>query len=139
MEKALAKRPEQRWQSVSEFENALRPFAPDAGRTSSPESQTQTLYGANPPVRDHSHPNRFALAAIVAALAFLFALAPGVTSAGNALESTAELVAAVRDGAEGALIEVAAGTFELDAPLEPKAGMTIKGAGIDKTIITCAA
>lgn len=52
------------------------------------------------------------------------------------MDSTAALVAAVRDGAEGATIEIAAGTFTLDSPLEPKRGMTLKGAGMDKTIIT---
>ena len=50
--------------------------------------------------------------------------------------NTAELVAAVKDGAEGATVEIAAGTFVLDAPLEPKAGMTLTGAGIGETIIT---
>jgi len=34
------------------------------------------------------------------------------------------------------MIEIAAGTFELDAPLELKARMTLKGAGMDKTILT---
>ena len=33
-------------------------------------------------------------------------------------------------------IEIAAGTFELDAPLELKAGMSLQGAGLDKTILT---
>jgi len=55
------------------------------------------------------------------------------------VNSTAALIAAVRDGAEGATIEIAAGTYELEAPLEPKAGMTLKGAGIEKTIVTNAA
>lgn len=51
--------------------------------------------------------------------------------------STAEaLVDAITNGDEGAVIEIAAGTYRLDAPLEPKAGMQIKGAGIGKTIIT---
>lgn len=50
--------------------------------------------------------------------------------------TTESLVKAVRDGAEGSTIEVGPGTFKLDAPLEPKAGMTLKGAGMDKTIIT---
>src|SRR6185436_6309882 len=50
--------------------------------------------------------------------------------------STQALVAAVRDGAEGATIKVAAGTYELEAPLELKAGMTLTGAGMDKTILT---
>ena len=52
------------------------------------------------------------------------------------VESVAALVAAVRDGAEGATIDIAAGTYELDAPLEPKAGMTLNGAGMDRTILT---
>ncbi len=52
------------------------------------------------------------------------------------IDTTAKLVAAVREGGEGATIEIAAGTYELDAPLEPKSGMTLKGAGLDKTIIT---
>lgn len=56
--------------------------------------------------------------------------------AGDAVNTVAALVAAVRDGAENTAIEIAAGTYELEAPLEPKAGMTLKGAGMDKTIIT---
>src|SRR6185295_4812589 len=59
-----------------------------------------------------------------------------VSAADQAVDSTAALVAAVRDGSEGATIQIAAGTYELDAPLEPKAGMTLKGAGMNKTIIT---
>lgn len=50
--------------------------------------------------------------------------------------STRKLVAAVNEGAAGATIEIGPGRFELDAPLEPKTGMTIKGAGVGKTIIT---
>ena len=56
--------------------------------------------------------------------------------AGEAITTSASLVAAIRDGAEGATITLAAGTFEIDAPLEPKTGMTITGAGMDRTIIT---
>ncbi len=56
--------------------------------------------------------------------------------AGEAVDSAAALVAAVRDGAEGATIEIAAGTYALEAPLEPKTGMTLKGAGMDRTILT---
>ena len=74
-----------------------------------------------------------------AVLAFLLASAMTVALAAKPVETAAELVAAVRDGAEGATIEIAAGTYELDAPLEPKAGMTLKGAGIDKTVVTAAA
>src|SRR5689334_6671073 len=58
---------------------------------------------------------------------------------GQAVDTTAALVAAVRNGAEGSTIEIAAGTYELEAPLEPKQGMTLKGAGMDKTILTNAA
>lgn len=55
------------------------------------------------------------------------------------VDSPAKLVAAVREGLEGSTIQVAAGTYELEAALELKAGMTLKGAGIDKTILTHAA
>lgn len=68
-------------------------------------------------------------------LAVLLAFVPGLVY-GVSVDSTRALVAAVRDGAEGESIEIAAGTYELEAPLEPKAGMTIKGAGVDKTILT---
>ncbi len=71
-----------------------------------------------------------------AALLFLFVLMPKLAVAGEIVDSAAALVAAVRNGAEGATIEISAGTFELEAPLEPKTGMTLKGAGMDKTIIT---
>ncbi len=71
-----------------------------------------------------------------AARLFIFALLPTVVNAARSVDSSAALAAAVRDGAEGATIEIAAGTYELNAPLEPKAGMTLKGAGMDRTIIT---
>lgn len=58
------------------------------------------------------------------------------TCSGEVIQSTAELLAAVRDGQEGATIKIGAGVFKLNAPLEPKTGMTIEGAGMDKTIIT---
>ncbi len=68
--------------------------------------------------------------------ALLLLSAAGPASAGNPVETAAALAAAVRDGADGDTIEVAAGTFELDAPLDLKAKMTLKGAGLDKTILT---
>lgn len=52
------------------------------------------------------------------------------------LKTAAELVAAVKDAKEGDTIELAEGTFELDASLELKGKMTLKGAGMDKTILT---
>ena len=66
----------------------------------------------------------------------IITLSPGLALAAAPVTTAAELGAAVRDGKEGATIEVAAGTYELDAPLELKAKMTLKGAGIDKTILT---
>jgi hypothetical protein len=64
---------------------------------------------------------------------------PGLASGVTRVDSAEALVAAVRDGAAGLTIQIAAGTYRLDAPLEPRAGMSIRGAGIDKTIITHAA
>jgi nitrous oxidase accessory protein len=58
------------------------------------------------------------------------------TAAAAAISDAAALVAAVRDGAEGTTIEIAPGRYELDATLELKSGMTLKGAGMDKTILT---
>ncbi len=71
----------------------------------------------------------------LALVVLLFAPLAGADP-GQAVDTAAGLVAAVRNGAEGATIEIAAGTFELDAPLEPKAGMILKGAGMEKTILT---
>jgi len=71
----------------------------------------------------------------ILSLLFIVSLS-GLAFAAEMVNTTDELVAAVRDGAEGATIEIAPGTYELQAPLEPKTGMTLKGAGIDKTIIT---
>ena len=61
---------------------------------------------------------------------------PLLAHADQTVSTSAALAAAVRDGAEGAVIEIAAGTYELAAPLEPRARMTLKGAGRDKTILT---
>ncbi len=66
---------------------------------------------------------------------FVFATIPALAFAGS-VDSVPALVAAVRDGAEGTTVEIAAGTYELSAPLELKARMTLKGAGMDKTILT---
>jgi len=70
--------------------------------------------------------------------AFLFGFfaAPAFLMAGKPVMTADALVAAVRDGAEGEMIEIGSGTFELDAPLELKTNMTLKGAGMDKTILT---
>jgi len=59
--------------------------------------------------------------------------------ADQSVDSAAALVSAIREGAEGATIVIAPGTYELDAALEPKTGMTLKGAGMEKTILIPAA
>lgn len=66
----------------------------------------------------------------------LFAIPMEFCFADEIVDSTAALVAAVRDGSEGETIEIAAGTYQLAAPLQPKPGMTLRGAGVNKTIIT---
>jgi hypothetical protein len=68
--------------------------------------------------------------------ALLLALSVSVMTAVDSIDNVAALVAAVRDGTAGTTISIAPGTYELAAPLEPKAGMTLMGSGMDKTIIT---
>jgi len=59
--------------------------------------------------------------------------------AATLLQNVAELVAAVENAMEGDTLELAAGTFVLERTLELKVKMTLKGAGMDKTILTHAA
>ena len=75
---------------------------------------------------------------VVAALAFMLICFSWSEAKGaeKTVSTTDGLVAAVNSGAEGDSITLAAGTYKLTQSLEPKAGMTLKGAGIDKTIIT---
>ena len=70
------------------------------------------------------------------AILFLVAFASDFCRAAVAVTNVAELVKAVRDGAEGETIDIAAGTYELAAALEPKSRMTLRGAGMEKTILT---
>lgn len=63
-------------------------------------------------------------------------LLPPNTFGDVVVRSSEELVAAVRDEPPGSIIEIAAGTYKLTVPLEPKTGMTLEGAGVDETIIT---
>lgn len=60
---------------------------------------------------------------------FIFSLAA------EPVKTAEDLIKAVNNGAPGDKIELAEGTFELKAPLMPKANMEIKGAGIGKTVI----
>ena len=61
---------------------------------------------------------------------------PHFAVADETVTTSTALVAALREGAEGTTINLGPGTFEIESSLEPKSGMTIKGAGMDKTIIT---
>jgi hypothetical protein len=51
------------------------------------------------------------------------------------VDTAAELIAAVNNGAVGDQINVAAGTYVIDEPLKPKGSMIIDGAGAGQTII----
>lgn len=68
-------------------------------------------------------------------VAVIFLTGVSVSEAAQ-VTTTEALVAAVRDGAEGATIEIGPGIYELNAPLEPKSGMTLKGESAVKTVIT---
>lgn len=72
--------------------------------------------------------------ALASALGLLLWAAPAL--ARDPVRTTDELVAAVKGAKEGDTIELAAGTFELDATLDLKGRTTLKGAGIDKTTLT---
>ena len=67
------------------------------------------------------------------------ALFCAVILAGNSaaqVTNVTDLVNAVNNGLANATVTVGPGTFLLTAPLKPKAGMTIQGAGIGQTILT---
>jgi len=70
------------------------------------------------------------------AMAAASAAEPNAPPPSVVVSDAAALVAAVRDQPEGAVIQIAAGEYRLEAPLEPKAGQTLRGAGVDQTIIT---
>ncbi len=59
-------------------------------------------------------------------------------AAAQSVASVEALVAAVAEAKSGAVIELAEGTFKLTQPLALKAGVTLKGTGLGKTIITSA-
>lgn len=71
---------------------------------------------------------------LVGVVLFLGTLA--ASPADQSVDTAAALAVAVKEGPEGATIRIAPGTYELDAPLEPKAGMTLRGAGMEKTVLT---
>ncbi|MGL4551937.1 MAG: right-handed parallel beta-helix repeat-containing protein [Gemmataceae bacterium] len=73
----------------------------------------------------------------VLALALGALAGPGL--AAEPVRTAGELVAAVKAAKDGDTVELAAGRFELDATLELRGGMTLKGAGMDRTTLTHAA
>ena len=70
---------------------------------------------------------RISLALFLLSLTPVFA-APVTTSE--------ELIRAIEQGAEGSTIEIGPGTFVLPKQLSLKPGMTLKGAGVEKTTLT---
>ena len=71
---------------------------------------------------------------LIISLHGLFALASPVVA--QRVANVEALVAAVAVAKSGAVIELAEGTFKLTQPLDLKSGVALKGAGIEKTIIT---
>ena len=72
----------------------------------------------------------------LASLALLIALAFAGESHAVDVTTSADLIAAVADGRDGDTINLQPGTYELTAPLRFRSGMTLRGSGVDKTIIT---
>ena len=69
---------------------------------------------------------------VLAACSFLFLVRVGAAP----IATSDALIAAVENSDSGATIELAEGTYQLAAPLNLKSGLTLKGAGAGKTIIT---
>ncbi len=82
-----------------------------------------------------SMPRPFYIFHIIAAVCLLISF----VRAAAQVTTTTDLVNAVNNGAPGATVTIAAGTFELTAPLTPPPNMTIVGAGQGQTIIRNAA
>lgn len=59
----------------------------------------------------------------------------GETTSDVVVDTVGALVNAVNNGAVGDTVVIEPGTYNLTAPLRPKAGMTIRGAGRGRTII----
>lgn len=69
-------------------------------------------------------------------LLYLFVAPLSGFSAGKTITNVDELISAVQAGSPGDTIVIGPGTYRLNAPLQPKSGMTIRGAGEKTTIIT---
>lgn len=83
-----------------------------------------------------SHPCPLRAFRLLALLVTLALYSQTSTFAAEPVATVADLVAAVKNGAAGETIHLAAGNFELTETLELKAKMTLQGAGSDKTILT---
>ncbi len=70
------------------------------------------------------------------AILFIALLSLASASVAQPVTTVAELLDAVNRGANGTVIEIGAGTFQLAQPLDLKSGTTLKGAGVGKTILT---
>ena len=73
---------------------------------------------------------------LAAALGVIFLAMAMPVFSNEPIRTTEELLAAVKSANEGETIELAAGKFELEAPLELTGRLTVKGAGMDKTTLT---
>ncbi len=58
------------------------------------------------------------------------------TTRAEKVSTVEELIAAVAEAKSGLVIEMAAGTYRLTLPLDLKVGVTLRGAGVGKTIVT---
>ncbi len=68
--------------------------------------------------------------------AFTALIVLATPAAAQRVASVEALVTTVAEAKDGAVIELAAGTFKLTQPLDLKTGVTLQGAGIGKTIVT---
>ena len=65
---------------------------------------------------------------------FLASITSGIAQ--EPIQTSAQLVAAIESAKAGDTIELAAGRFELELTLDLPSNLTLKGAGIDKTVLT---
>lgn len=82
--------------------------------------------------------HRLSAKTILLVLSVAMPAAPSAAAAG-VISTVSALVEAVQNAKAGEVIELAPGTYELTAPLEIKTGVSLKGAGMERTIITHAA
>jgi nitrous oxidase accessory protein len=69
-------------------------------------------------------------------LTLIAVLLLGQAAPAREISTVSDLVAAVRDAAEGTTLRLAPGIYELEGPLDLKSGITLTGAGIDRTVLT---